>query len=83
MLNKLLQRKRSRLLYLDHVEGDGRLLFEQIVKRDLEGIVCKRKDSPYKVTEKPSVTGSRLRIHDTANSKDAKSFLSACETLEG
>ena len=30
------------------------LLFEQIVKMDLEGIVCKRKDSPYKVTEKPS-----------------------------
>jgi ATP-dependent DNA ligase len=36
------------------VEGDGRLLFEQIVAMDLEGIVCKRKDSPYKVTEKPS-----------------------------
>jgi len=33
---------------------DGRLLFEQVVKMDLEGIVCKRKDSPYKVTEKPS-----------------------------
>jgi ATP-dependent DNA ligase len=30
------------------------LLFEQIVAMDLEGIVCKRKDSPYKVTEKPS-----------------------------
>jgi len=30
------------------------LLFEQIVKRDLEGIVCKRKDSPYQVTEKRS-----------------------------
>ena len=30
------------------------MLFEQIVKMDLEGIVCKRKDSPYKVTEKPS-----------------------------
>jgi len=54
MLKKLLRRKRSRILYLDHVEGDGRLLFEQIVKMDLEGIVCKRKDSPYKVTEKPS-----------------------------
>jgi len=27
---------------------------EQIVAMDLEGIVCKRKDSPYKVTEKPS-----------------------------
>ena len=29
-------------------------VFEQIVAMDLEGIVCKRKDSPYKVTEKPS-----------------------------
>src|SRR5690348_14995672 len=36
---------------LDHVESDGRLLFEEVVKMDLEGIVCKRKDSPYKVTE--------------------------------
>src|SRR5215813_2229769 len=54
MLKKLLRRKRSRILYLDHVEGDGRLLFEQIVAMDLEGIVCKRKDSPYKVTEEPS-----------------------------
>jgi len=54
MLKKLLRRKRSRILYLLHVEGDGRLLFEKIVKMDLEGIVCKRKDSPYKVTEKPS-----------------------------
>jgi ATP-dependent DNA ligase len=53
-LKKVLRRKRSRILYLHHVEGDGRLLFEQIVAMDLEGIVCKRKDSPYKVTEKPS-----------------------------
>jgi len=53
-LKKLLRRKRSHILYLDHVEGDGRLLFEQIVAMDLEGIVCKRKDSPYGVTEKPS-----------------------------
>ena len=44
----------SRILYLDHVENDGRLLFEQIVKMDLEGMVCKRKSSPYRVTEKPS-----------------------------
>src|SRR5262245_34537525 len=42
------------MLYLDHVESDGRLLFEQIIAMDLEGIVCKRKDSPYKVTDKPS-----------------------------
>jgi ATP dependent DNA ligase domain len=51
-LKKLLRRKRSRILYLDHVESDGRLLFEQIIAMDLEGIVAKRKDSPYKVTEK-------------------------------
>ena len=51
---KLLRRKRSRMFHLDHVEGDGRLLVEQIVAMDPEGIVCKRKDSPYKVTVKPS-----------------------------
>jgi bifunctional non-homologous end joining protein LigD len=54
MLKRLIRRKRARMFYLDHVERDGRLLFEQVVKMDLEGIVCKRKDSPYKVTEKPS-----------------------------
>jgi len=47
------------ILYLDHVESDGRLLFEQIVKMDFDGIVCKRKDSPYKVTEMPCAMGSR------------------------
>jgi bifunctional non-homologous end joining protein LigD len=53
-LKKLLRRKRSRIFYLDHIENDGRLLFEEIVKMDLEGIVCKQRNSPYKVTEKPS-----------------------------
>jgi ATP-dependent DNA ligase len=54
MLKKLIRRKRARMFYLDHVEADGCLLFEQVLKMDLEGIVCKRKDSPYKATEKPS-----------------------------
>jgi ATP-dependent DNA ligase len=43
ILKRLLRRKRSRILYLDHVESDGRPLFDQIVRMDLEGIVCKRK----------------------------------------
>jgi hypothetical protein len=43
---------------------DGPLLFEQIVPMD--GIVCMRKDSPCKVTEKPRVTGSRSKTHATA-----------------
>jgi len=54
MLKRLIRRKRARMFYLDHVESDGCLLFEGVRKMDLEGIVCKRKDSPYKVTEKPS-----------------------------
>ena len=53
-LRQLLRRRRARILYLDHVENDGKLLFEQIVKLDLEGMVCKRKSSPYRATEKPS-----------------------------
>ena len=36
------------------MEADGCLLFEQIVRMGLEGIVCKRKDSPYRLTERPS-----------------------------
>jgi bifunctional non-homologous end joining protein LigD len=61
MLKRLIRRKRARMFYLDPVEGDGRLLFEEIVKMDLEGIVCKRKDSPYKGTEKPSRYGIKVK----------------------
>src|SRR5262245_8177330 len=53
-LRKLLSRKRSRILYLDHVENSGRLPFEQIVRMNLEGMVRKRKNSPYRATEQPS-----------------------------
>ena len=60
-LKKLLRQKRSRILYLDHVEADGRLLFEEVVKMDLEGIVCKRKNSPYKVTDKPSPSWIKIK----------------------
>jgi bifunctional non-homologous end joining protein LigD len=54
MLKQLVRQGYSRILYLDHILGEGRLLYEQIVAMDLEGIVCKRKDSPYKVTTQPS-----------------------------
>jgi ATP-dependent DNA ligase len=48
-------------MYLDHVESDGCLLFEQVVKMDMEGIVCKRKDSPYKATERPSRDWTKIK----------------------
>ena len=77
-LQKLLRRKRPRILHLDHVEGDGRLLFEKIVAMDLEGIVCKRKDSPYKVTERPSRYWIKVKNSATANQKDVKSRSNEC-----
>jgi len=53
-LRKLVQRKRSRLLYLDHIEERGCELFESACRMDLEGIIAKRKDMPYRASEKPS-----------------------------
>ena len=38
----------QRLLYVDHIEGEGEQLFELICKRDMEGIVAKPKESPYR-----------------------------------
>jgi bifunctional non-homologous end joining protein LigD len=53
-LKRLLRRKRSLVLYLDHIDGSGHRLFEKVCEMDLEGIVAKRKDSQYRATEKPS-----------------------------
>jgi bifunctional non-homologous end joining protein LigD len=53
-LKKLLRRKRSRVLYVDHIEARGRQFFEKVCELDLEGIVAKRKHSQYRPTEKPS-----------------------------
>lgn len=39
--------RNSPLQLSDHVEGDGRALFEQASRLGLEGIVCKRADAPY------------------------------------
>jgi bifunctional non-homologous end joining protein LigD len=37
----------ERLLYCDHVEGMGEVLFHLVCQHDLEGIVAKRKFDPY------------------------------------
>jgi ATP dependent DNA ligase domain len=51
---KTLQRQRlihrrdcSEIIYAQHVEGQGKLMFEEVCERNLEGIVCKRKRSIY------------------------------------
>ena len=37
----------SEIIYAQHVERDGKLLFEEVCERNLEGIVAKRKMSVY------------------------------------
>jgi hypothetical protein len=47
--SKLANKSRcAQLLYANHIEHDGVRFFEEICNRDLEGIVAKRKNSPYK-----------------------------------
>jgi ATP-dependent DNA ligase len=74
------------MFYLDHVESDGRLLFEEVVKMDLEGIVCKRKDSPYKVTEAPSRYWIKVKNPRYSQLEGRRNYLSVpnhtdCERL--
>src|SRR5262249_33728799 len=53
-LKRLLRRKRSPALYVDHIEARGRQFFEKVCELDLEGIVAKRKSAAYRATGKPS-----------------------------
>jgi ATP-dependent DNA ligase len=46
-LRGVIPQHRERLLYCDHVEAAGQELFDLVCKRDLEGIVAKRKYDPY------------------------------------
>ena len=38
----------NRIMYAQHVEGEGKRLFAEICRRDLEGVVAKRKMGIYK-----------------------------------
>jgi bifunctional non-homologous end joining protein LigD len=47
-LFKLLSPAYGGLEYVEHLEGDGAVIFEHACKLGLEGIVCKRIDLPYR-----------------------------------
>lgn len=47
ILRSLVPAERSRLLYVDHIEEHGVALFGEVRRRDMEGIVAKRKDGVY------------------------------------
>src|SRR5215469_13602090 len=49
-LKQLLRRKRSPVLYVDHIKARGREFFEKVCELDLEGIVVKRKSAAYRAT---------------------------------
>jgi len=53
-LRRLIRSQKWPLLYLDHITENGSRLFEHARALDLEGIIAKRKDSHYHVTEKGS-----------------------------
>src|SRR5262245_35586664 len=53
-LRKVIPRRGSRLLYLDHIQRRGEDLFRLTCKRDLEGIVAKWKKGAYVEGERPS-----------------------------
>jgi bifunctional non-homologous end joining protein LigD len=52
--------------YSDHVEGDGRRLFEAAAERGLEGVVAKRADSRYE-SGRRSKSWLKLKAPRTAN----------------
>ena len=47
-LRSLVPEKDSRLLFVDHIEANGVVLFERICEMDLEGIIAKRKRGLYR-----------------------------------
>ncbi|MFL6799996.1 MAG: DNA ligase D [Xanthobacteraceae bacterium] len=48
MLREILTTSRKVLVYVEHLEADGPTVFEHACRMGLEGIVSKRRDSPYR-----------------------------------
>ncbi len=48
LLFQLLQKGLSRILPVDHVEAQGEALYEMVRQKNLEGIMAKRADAPYR-----------------------------------
>jgi bifunctional non-homologous end joining protein LigD len=64
-LKRLLGRRRRTLHFVDHLEGDGATVFQHACKLDLEGLVSKRRDLPYK----PSPCRSWIKVRNSAYSR--------------
>ena len=63
LLRKLLP-PAGAIRYLDHFEGEGELLYQQVQSLGLEGMVAKRADSPYRAGRSPCWLKIRTRRSD-------------------
>ena len=59
--------------YSEHLAGDGARMFEHACRLGLEGIVCKRRDAPYRsgrstawVKVKNPTSAAMLRLKETS-----------------
>jgi bifunctional non-homologous end joining protein LigD len=53
-LHAVVPKRGERLLYCDHIDGDGEGLFRLACQHDLEGIVAKQKYAPYLLEQEPT-----------------------------
>jgi bifunctional non-homologous end joining protein LigD len=70
-LRKLLARRKSGIVYNEHLDGDGAAIFQHACKLGLEGVVSKRRDLPYRsgrakswVKVKNPKSPAMLRVED-------------------
>jgi bifunctional non-homologous end joining protein LigD len=47
-LRKFVRKRARRMMYVDHITQNGKAMFAEICRRDMEGIVAKPAISPYK-----------------------------------
>ena len=60
LLRRLIPKRSSYLLYVDHVEEHGEELFEESCRNDLEGIVAKLKSGTY-TSDRRSTTWVKIK----------------------
>ncbi len=53
--------------YVDHIEGDGAMVLEHVCKLELEGIVSKRADAPYRSGKRPEWIKTKCAAWREAN----------------
>jgi ATP-dependent DNA ligase len=71
-LRQLLRRRDDGLKYIEFLEGDGATIFEHACRLGLEGIGCKRADSPYRAGPSKTWLKVKNRAHPSiARVRDA------------